>query len=79
MIYWAIYIKPIPQDFEKFILDMAKMYENKYGKSPNICRFSHELPEIKKKIGNISMIYDKYVLKFHFWFAEGKEDEFSLL
>lgn len=77
MIYWMIFIKPMPINVENFILDMAEMYKNKYGKSPDSCSFSHELPEIKQKIGNISMIQDKYVPKFQFWFAESKKDGIS--
>lgn len=75
MIYWMIYVKPMPENIKKFILDMAELYKNKYGKLPDICDFSHKLSEIENKIGNISMIYDKYVPKFQFWFAEIKEDD----
>lgn len=77
MIFWMIYIKPMPQNVENFILDMAKIYENRYGKLPNQCHFSHRFTKITEKINDISMIHDKYVPKFQFWFTEEKEDGLS--
>lgn len=72
MIYLAFYENPIPKDLEKFFLDTAEKYKNKFGNHPNSCKISPLLAEIGNKIGDISIVRDKYVPNFQFWFFEEK-------
>lgn len=74
MIYWMILVKPMPTDIKSFILEWANKYKNKFNIYPNICSFHPSLAIIDEKIGNISMISNKYTPKSQFWFSYGEID-----
>ena len=70
MTLWVVFGKP--NNIEEFLEFWAEKYKNKFGNLPNRCHIHPSYTKIEQKIGQILIIYDKYVPISTFWFCEEK-------